>query len=303
MPAAVGFHDGERAVQCRAGVLDGAARLSGMLAEPHLDGGMADFLADRDLAMITARDRAGRLWTSPLHGWPGFLVGHGSTLTVRTVPPAGDPLHRLPEAQPVGVLAIDFAIRRRLRVNGTLVRAGSRELAITADQAYGNCPQYIQQRHVRHDSVEPATSGAARGHDRLEPEDIALITRADTFVLGTVHPTRGTDTSHRGGPPGFVRVEAGELWWPDYPGNNLFNSLGNIVADPTAALLFPDFAAGVALQVSGTATVEWTRPGVAGDDGGTGRRVRFAPARVITATRLPLRAEDLAAYPRNPPLT
>jgi len=63
-----------------------------------------------------------------------------------------------------------------------------------------------------------------------------------------MHPGRGADTSHLGGEPGFVRVHRGALWWPDYPGNNMFNSLGNIVENPAAALLFFDFAVGEGLR-------------------------------------------------------
>ncbi len=143
-----------------------------------------------------------------------------------------------------------------------------------------------------------SAAGAVR-RDRLSAEDGALIARADTFFLGTVHPNRGADASHRGGTPGFVRVDGSQLWWPDYPGNNMFNSLGNLAVDDSAALLFFDFAAGRALQVSGTAVLEWTGPGTAGDDGGTGRRVRVRPEAVV-ASDPGLRAQPPVASPYNP---
>jgi predicted pyridoxine 5'-phosphate oxidase superfamily flavin-nucleotide-binding protein len=81
--------------------------------------------------------------------------------------------------------------------------------------------------------------------------------------------------SHRGGPAGLVRHDGPALWWPDYPGNDLFNSLGNLAVDPQAALLFVDFDAGRRLQLSGTAEVAWAEPGRNGADGVTGRSVRF----------------------------
>ena len=112
-----------------------------------------------------------------------------------------------------------------------------------------------------------------------------MIESADTFFLGTTHPDSGNDASHRGGPPGFVRVTGDGLWWPDYPGNNMFNSFGNLAVDPTAALLFVDFGTGRTLQLSGTATVDWRAP-AEGDDGATGRRVRFTTRRVV-ATDMP----------------
>ena len=110
---------------------------------------------------------------------------------------------------------------------------------------------------------------------------------ADTFFLGTVNPERGADASHRGGPAGFVRLDGTTgLWWPDYQGNNLFNSLGNLAIDPEAALLFFSFRDGRALQLSGTASVEWDHAGEPGDGAGTGRRVVFAVNHLISGRHL-----------------
>ncbi|HTY28298.1 MAG TPA: pyridoxamine 5'-phosphate oxidase family protein, partial [Mycobacterium sp.] len=242
---------------------------------------------------------AHRLWTSPLHGSPGFLDARDRALSVTAKPLPGDPLWSVEAGQPVGLIAIEFATRRRLRVNGTLVRVGAGELEIEVDQAFGNCPKYIQQRSIG--SAEPLSSAASVHRERLRPQDAALIAAADTFFLGTVHPDRGSDASHRGGTPGFVRVEDSQLWWPDYPGNNMFNSLGNLAVDDAAALLFLDFTGGTALHLSGTAVVEWTDPGMAGDDGGTGRRVRFTPEEVVTSAS-GLRAQPPVASPYNPPV-
>ena len=117
--------------------------------------------------------------------------------------------------------------------------------------------------------------------------DTELIRSADTFFLGTTHPERGNDASHRGGPAGFVRADPQTVDWPDYPGNNMFNSLGNLAVDPTAALLFIDFASGCTLQLSGSAYVGWhARP----TDGDTGRRVQFSTERVVARRLVGLRA-------------
>jgi len=299
-----GFHDGELAVQRRAGVDTAAARLAGMLRPADLRGGATAFLAERTFAAITARDPAGRLWISALTGAAGFLRARGaSALLIAAVAPVGDPLHRLEADQPVGLLAIDFATRRRFRVNGTLMSVSPAGLGISVEQAYGNCPQYIQRRGL--EPVGPGSTTPPRSGSVLAAADLELIGRADTFLLGTTHPQRGNDASHRGGSPGFVRVEADGtgLWWPDYPGNNLFNSLGNLVADDAAALLFADFATGHTLHLSGTATLDWTAPGTPGDDGGTGRRVRFRPDRVVTGRLLGLRADEVGYSPANPPLS
>ncbi|MFD8076022.1 pyridoxamine 5'-phosphate oxidase family protein [Streptomyces sp. NPDC059718] len=303
-----GFHEGELSVQRRAGVAHEAARLRGMLDPPHLGGGVAHFLADRDLAVLGAHDEAGRLWVSPLTGTPGFLSTRGDAVRVAARPRTGDPLAVLPVGGAAALIVIDFAIRRRLRLNGTLATADDAGFELAVDQAYGNCPQYIQQRLLGPAPAdtpggEDTPTAAVRPADRLDAAQAALVGRADTFFLGTAHPEHGADVSHRGGPPGFVRTAPdGSLWWPDYPGNNMFNSLGNLAGDPAAALLFVDFATGTTLQLSGTAVVDWTTPGDAGDDGGTGRRVRFTPRHVATG-RVPVRADAVLPYRLNPPLT
>jgi predicted pyridoxine 5'-phosphate oxidase superfamily flavin-nucleotide-binding protein len=286
------FHDGELAVQRRAGVDGDAARLAGMLDPPDLRGGMSRFLSAQTFAALTARDASDRLWISPLVGPPGFLEVTGPTsLQIHST-------LDVPADQQAGLIAVDFARRRRVRINGTL-RPGT---LLEADQAFGNCPRYIQAQLLV-PAVADKTTAPTR-QSGLAPEDTSLIRSADTFLLGTIHPSRGADASHRGGAPGFVRViDDRTLWWPDYPGNNLFNSLGNLAADPAAALLFVDFHTGRTLQLSGEAVVEWIEPGSPGDDGGTGRRVVFTIAAVLAGPPLPVATRATVPSPYNPEVT
>ena len=280
--AAVGFHSGELAVQTRAGVRSRAERLASMTARGQVRAATADFVAAAQLAVLTARDAAGRLWTSPLLGHPGFLRAVTPTALHIEIPiPDADPLHGLPPGQPAGLIVIDFASRRRARINGVLAQADSGGLAIEVDQAYGNCPKFIRNRHLR---LPASASGPDRtpvfAGELCRPEDGRLIERADTFFLGTTHPTSGNDASHRGGPAGFVHIENDRIWWPDYPGNNLFNSLGNLTVDPTSALLFIDFPTGTTLQLTGTATMIWNEE-KSQDESHTGRQVTFTPQHVV----------------------
>ena len=306
--ADAGFHAGELAVQRRAGTREEAQRLSPMLDPAELRGGIVAFLADRTFAAITAREAGGRLWTSPLAGPPGFLQAvNPATLAVHAKFPEGDPLHGLPAGQKAGLVVVEFAARRRVRVNGTLTAADGGTLAIEVEQAYGNCPQYIHQRLLAQAGPEAGTAQSGPGDVRrgtaLSPADAALIRAADTFFLGTTNPERGSDASHRGGTPGFVRVDGGRLWWPDYPGNNLFNSFGNLAVNPEASLLFFDFDTGRTLHLSGTAEVEWDEAGRPGDDGHTGRRAVFTPQRLVAGQLLPSRQVAHSPYPRNPAIT
>jgi uncharacterized protein len=155
-------------------------------------------------------------------------------------------------------------------------------MTVRVDQSFGNCPQYIHRRAVDTHAFAIAPSVRVRRATSLDVTDRAMITASDTFFLATTHPARGSDASHRGGPSGFVRVDSPRgLWWPDYPGNNMFNSFGNLAVDDAAALLFVDFVTGATLHVSGTARVQWTEPGATGDDGGVGRRVTFSVDAVV----------------------
>ena len=275
-----------------------------MVARGQLSAGMAAFISEVTFAAITARDPTGRLWTSPLLGPPGFLrAASPTTLEINTPLPSADPLHGLSRGQLVGVIAVNFITRRRVRINGFLASTEAGRLTINIDQAYGNCPQYIQQRRVHIDGSPDDNRAQLHSGNTLRPQDIRLIEAADTFFLGTTHATSGNDASHRGGPPGFVRVAPEHLWWPDYPGNNMFNSFGNLSADPTAALLFMDFRAGITLHLSGGATICWGDQAAVGDDAQTGRRVQFVPQQVVTTAMPALGETDHAPYPRNPPLT
>ena len=281
--AVTGFHEGEVATQRRAGVESVAKRLENMLSPHGLSGGAAQFLASQRFAAMTGHDREGVLWISPLSGQPGFLRGAGDRLQISAVAREGDPLHQIPVGQQVGLIAIDFATRRRMRINGSLTESDDAGMLVHVDQAYGNCPQYIHRRDINVAAVT-ASSDNPRHATSLSDSERAMIEAADTFFLGTTHPTRGSDASHRGGPAGFVRVESpGRLWWPDYPGNNMFNSFGNLAVDDEAALLFVDVTTGASLQLSGTAKVEWTSPGADGDDGGVGRRVVFTVGSVVAS--------------------
>jgi predicted pyridoxine 5'-phosphate oxidase superfamily flavin-nucleotide-binding protein len=285
--AAAGFHSGELAVQRRAGVEAQAARLRPMMAPGELRGGAPAFLAHATFAALSARDSDGRLWTSPLVGPPGFMAATSPTrLSVRDTLPIGDPLHELPEGQPVGLVVMDFATKRRIRINGTLVATDGGTLEVGVTQAYGNCPQYIHPRRISGENDVSATDSHIEHGAVIDDDDIALIHSADTFFLGTTHPERGNDASHRGGPAGFVHADHNTVEWPDYPGNNMFNSFGNLEIDPNAALLFVDFDSGRTLQLSGRAVVDFEKSTAHGD---TGRWVRFTTESVVGSRRPELR--------------
>ncbi|MBW4437013.1 MAG: pyridoxamine 5'-phosphate oxidase family protein [Pleurocapsa minor GSE-CHR-MK-17-07R] len=296
------FHDGELAVQTRLGVAKMAARISGMI-HPMIFGNAAAFLAQLPFVFAASRDDGGRTWASMLSGAPGFLrVVSEDTLFIGALPHADDPLHaNLRDGAAIGLLAIDFARRERMRLNGRLLHRSADGLTLEAREVYGNCPKYIQARFVD-DAPLPAGTiepQLTRHSATLTGSQQAWIAGADTFIIASAHPERDADASHRGGNPGFVRIDdEGRLTFPDYSGNMMFNTLGNIAVNPSVGLLFPDFKAGSTLQLTGDASIIWDGPRLA-DFPGAQRLVTVSVQEVIErqgALSLHFSAPDYSRY-------
>ena len=251
------FHAGELAVQERAGVQGMAARIGNGI-KPTIPPTAAHFLAERPFAILASIDQEKQVWASMLTGNHGFMNAI-DTQTVQMVPAVveSDPFWtNLQTNDDIGLLAIDFATRRRMRLNGKATWHYD-ELIIHAEQVYANCPKYIQERILTPQTPlgnEPKLLQC----DQLSPEQVAWIADADTFFIATANPEGGADASHRGGNKGFVRVDSStHLTWPDYGGNMMFNTLGNIAVNPNTGLLFVDFANGRILQLTGKADIVW----------------------------------------------
>jgi hypothetical protein len=247
--------------------------------------------------IVGSLDAEGRPWASILVGRPGFIAAPDSRrLRIAATPLPCDPLRaNLVDGAPVGLLGIELATRRRNRMNGRVWQMGPRGFAVDVDQSFGNCPQYIQSRHaelVVDGEAKPATPGPIESAI-LSPRARALIAAADTFFIATAFiatgsaqsaetASDGVDVSHRGGRPGFVRVDAtaaaSVLIAPDFRGNAFFNTLGNLAINPRAGLLFIDFARGDVLLLTGATEVIWDGPDLAGFVGAE-RLLRFTVAR------------------------
>ncbi|MFJ9814659.1 pyridoxamine 5'-phosphate oxidase family protein [Streptomyces sp. NPDC101151] len=291
------YHAGSRAVQDLAGVRDRADHVGRSLGQ-DIKPVAAAFLGIQPLLVVGAADpRTGRVWASPVAGAPGFVRATGPRqMSVVGGPPPADPLATAVTAPgtPVGTLALDPRTRRRMRLNGRL-RPTARGFAVEADQVFSNCPKYIQRRES-FERVPDREPGTPRRLARLEAGQAGFITAADTFFLATVH-AGGADVSHRGGNPGFVRVMSPhELSWPDYTGNAMFLTLGNLRADPRAGLLLLDWTTGTTLQLTGEAHTEFTAGGE--------RTVRFLVTEAVeTPAALPLRWAAPEYSPANPERT
>jgi len=268
------FHSGERAIQERLGVRAQIEAFARQVVRPHMPEQHREFYQSLPFLVAAARDSGGRPWATVLAGTPGFIsTPDARSLDIAARPASGDALaDGFGMAADVGLLGIEFATRRRNRVNGRIVPTARTGVRIAVDQSFGNCPQYI---HVRDwVSAPEQREPEVRRFDQIPEELVGWIERADTFFVATGHRAEGEeafygmDASHRGGEPGFVSLtDTRTLSFPDYSGNNHFNTIGNLLLDSRIGLLFVDFEGGHLIQLTGHADIDWDSPAVAATPG------------------------------------
>lgn len=293
------WHAGERAVHDRVGERALADRIH---IGADLPEAADEFLQQQTIVYVSALAGAD-VWVSPLTGHAGFA--HASAdeeVSVESTPPAGDPLATaLAGVTRIGVLAIEPATRRRIRLNGVSTPS-TRALVIALDQMYGNCPRFIQKRTPGPEA--PDTELAAPVvTPALTARQARLLESADTFVIGTADRDGNADASHRGGSPGFVHVvDRAHFRFPDYSGNHMYMTLGNLEVQPSAGFLFVDWETGAIVQVTGTATVDFDTARAEAEFPDAARTIDVAVTAVVeTAGRLPKSwtAPELSRF--NPP--
>lgn len=280
------FHEGEQEAQTRAGVRARIERIGRRVVRDYMPDQHREFFAGLPTLFIGHVDGQGRPWASVLTGSPGFVSSPDSRqLDVTAEPLTGDPLaDALREGMELGLLGLEFHSRRRNRMNGKVRSFRPGAFTVGVDQSFGNCPRFIQTRDVIPNFRETGTNTLPtilRGTS-LGPVQRDLLRQADTFFIATCFSkapgaaTEGVDVSHRGGKPGFVRLEDdGRLIWPDFRGNLYFNTIGNLLREARSGLLFIDFEHGDLLQMTGRCEVIWGGPEVA-DFEGAERLMRFA---------------------------
>ena len=291
------WHEGELELQRTLGVAEqmdpvGRKVLRTFLLDQH-----RAFYPLLPFIVIGSVDPAGAPWATIRAGQPGFL--HSPDPIVLDVETRRDPVDPaeggMEDGAPIGLLGIDLVTRRRNRLNGTISRNADDGFTVGVGQSFGNCPRYIQNRHYAfvRDPAAPSSSPAIVS-DRLDSEARRIVETADTlFVASYVDRTDGgreVDVSHRGGKPGFVRVDPdGGLTVPDFNGNLFFNTLGNFMVNPRAGLLFVDHETGATLQMTGTVEVILDSPEIAAFAGAE-RLWRFMPEKIVLRRdALPLR--------------
>ena len=312
------FHRGERAVQERLGVrelMEGRARIGmrDFMPEQH-----RQFFAQLPLVLVGSVDSGGQPWASVLAAPPGFMqTPDARHLVICARALADDPLHaHLAVGAHIGLLGIEPHTRRRNRLNGVVVRCEADRFVLRVTQSFGNCPKYIAAREaVFAGAVDGTPKPQVQRAERLDDAMRAIIERADTYFLASAFAgengedgedgeddgdlvQRGVDVSHRGGKPGFVRIDDEHtLSAPEFVGNNFFNTIGNLVLNPQAGLLFLDVERGDVLYLAVSAEVVWDGPAVAAFAGAQ-RLLRLRIRQAVRVTQsLPLRWGEVTPSP------
>jgi predicted pyridoxine 5'-phosphate oxidase superfamily flavin-nucleotide-binding protein len=298
------FHQGERAIQRRAGVERAAAQVGRNILS-FVPAEFGAFLSRQPFVVVASQDQPGRVWASLIAGGVGFARAlDDRQILLAGMPAPADPLEAAlerPQAR-IGVLAIEFGTRQRIRLNGIARRTGE-GILLTVAEAFGNCPKFIQRRLPAGQLPGPAAP-AHRESAALDARQAALVRRADTFFIASAHPERGADASHRGGRAGFAEVADGgrRLMFPDYSGNRMFQTLGNLAVNPSAGLLFVDWETGSTLQLTGRAQIIWDAQALRSRPGAE----RLVEVRLDAAREheraMPARWSLIEPYRRNPPV-
>jgi uncharacterized protein len=296
------FHAGERAVQLSVGVAERMAELGPRVIRDFMPDQHRDFFEQLPFVITGTVDTAGQPWASVLAAPPGFIQSPDAhTLELNAQPLPGDPLQdTLVDGAFIGLLGLEPQTRRRNRMNGIVHGISATGFGVQLQQSFGNCPKYIQARepvYLLGKTITPVS------HSGTELDAVAcrMIEAADTLFIATAYSgdaenaggvgaAGGVDVSHRGGTPGFVRLDAdGTLTMPDFLGNYFFNTLGNIAVNPRAGLLFIDFDNGDLLYLAVKAEIVWDEVEVKAFQGAQ-RLLRFEVKRMHRLdAALPLR--------------
>ncbi|KAK7538865.1 oxidoreductase-like protein [Phyllosticta citricarpa] len=279
--AAMHFSEGERQIQR---LMNPSLRELDNPTAPTLTHQAAFALNNFPLIALGALDSQDRPWTTLLGGSPPLAQPLGDSLVgvQAKVNAASDPViealfdakqHQvngqvIREETPgkmIGGLPIHLETRKRVKIFGRMAarklslgteddRVGDIQLFFNVEQSLGNCPKYINAKQIVPTTPSPHLESTG---SILSPAAQELITKSDLFFISSSNSTTDMDTNHRGGPPGFVRIiqskhsETASIVYPEYSGNRLYQTLGNLQSTPRAGICFPDFETGDVLYLTG----------------------------------------------------
>lgn len=257
------FHKGELKLQNQVGMREKIDVMTKYLMHDFMIDQHREFFEGLEYIFLGTVDQNGLPHASIVTGEVGFASSPDpKTLVIEIgnydVNPA---FNGLDIGSLVGVLGLDLSNRRRNRMHGKISAIDDHSITITVVQSYGNCPKYISLREISEREL-PILQNHNAIDQALSVEDRNLIKTSDTFFIasyvsdGSGAPYEGVDVNHRGGEPGFVSVDSStQITIPDYKGNDLFNTFGNLLLNSDAALLFMNFETGDQLHLHGQATL------------------------------------------------
>lgn len=301
------FHSGERLIQKLAGETALAER-NGAIGDTIMPGALP-FLQQQNMLIIGSASPQGEVWASILFGPKGFVESaDGKVVRIHLDPDTRDGDDPLWENVALGKslagLAIDLGTRRRLRINGRVIASEPNLLTVAVEEAYGNCPKYIHRRLLKLRADSRPGGGRVEHGSAITGVAREIVESADTFFVASANPHGGADVSHRGGHAGFVSVvNERTLSVPDYRGNSMFNTLGNLVINPAAGILIVDFVGRRTLQMTGDAEIHWPEVANYQEGADTGRSWTFRVRRwVLSPLHAPVEWEFVDFSPYNPRL-
>ncbi|WP_062048996.1 pyridoxamine 5'-phosphate oxidase family protein [Bacillus sp. JCM 19034] len=230
------------------------------MIQPIIEEPFQFFIESQPMIVIGTTDSIGNLWSSLICGESGFIrVINDRTLQIHIQEHKKDGWFTHVKSNfNVGLLVIEFSTRIRVRINGIARIIAEDIVEVKTEQVYSNCPKYIQSRQIYSNKQRGPTTLASIGGKKLSDHQKEWIGNADTFFLSSSNSEGKTDVSHRGGHPGFIEVmNDRKVIYPDYVGNMMFNTLGNIVENERTGLLFIDFEHGHTLQLTGESSIIW----------------------------------------------
>lgn len=289
------WHQGELSVQKRAGTAQKMAEIGPKFIREFMPLQHRDFFQSLSMIYIGYSDSKSETHASLLFGVPGFITSSSeTTLQINTQYSLNDfNNNHLNVGDRIGLLGIEFISKRRNRLNAVITDINQKNIKVKVLQSYGNCPKYIQPKKLLtnpHYDAQSTSSTVSLTQNVRE-----LIINADTFFIasrfddGQALNNRGVDISHRGGAAGFISInEKGQLLVPDYVGNGFFNTLGNLLENPIASLLFCDWQQGHAYQIAVSSEILWSEEYLQSDQVNTqqktARTLCFTPIKIQKLT-------------------
>lgn len=309
------FHRGEKAIQTQLGVRDRIEKFGQMVIRDYMPDQHREFYEQLPFIFLGHADPDGNPWASILYDQNQLIQSPDNQhLIINNNTMVGDPLkstlinnHNQGIETKLGVLGIELTSRRRNRLAVHVNNYSPENFELVIDQAFGNCPKYIQSRALTFISNKEFRQKTKKitHSNKIDKNAKNLIENSDTCFIAsyienkTGHASEGADVSHRGGKPGFIKVNNDStLTIPDYQGNYHFNTFGNILENPKTGLLFINYNTGDVLMMTGVSEIVWESEEIKNFEGAQ-RLLKFTISKGIFMTNaLPFKwsAAELSSF-------